>query len=57
MGRAKGNQRDGFTASGAGPKLDGEFDGVEAPPFVPKYRRPPYMDRRIIRKQKGPEGE
>ena len=57
MGRPRGSQRDAFTPNGAGKPLDGEFSGQDVPDFKAKHTRPPYLDPRIRRAQKGQDGE
>jgi len=56
VARPRAQRRDGFTASGSGPRLDDEFSKQGVPTFAPKHRVPPYMDPRVRRKQKSPEG-
>lgn len=57
MARPRFVRRDGFTATGSGGRLDDGFGHQEVPPFVAKYRDPPYLNKRIIRSRKGSQGD
>jgi len=44
------------TATGAGGPFEANFGHQEVPPFKPQHTNPPYLSRKLIRQQKGPQG-
>lgn len=56
MARPRPQRRGPFTATGSGRRLDETFGTQEVPSFKPKHANPPYLSRRIVRQQRGPQG-